>query len=265
MAASFERAAVTGTDCKTYINQNNNWGNATGSTQIVNYTGTTFTVQSSSGSGSSAPASFPSTYIGANGNIANGTYNTWADSGLPKQISSIQSAMTSFTWSGGTSGGQYNATYDIWFAKTNPSAQAGMYNDGISGFIMVWFYKPSNFHPIGNNSIRQATINGKTFDVWAGPRGSGQGNTGGVNDGAGRPVISYVISGSPLMTWSFDLKPFFDDAVSHGASDMSMGQSGITQAFSNSWYLTDVFAGFEIWNGGNASGLKSTNFSCVVK
>ena len=39
----------------------------------------------SSGSGSSAPASFPSTYIGANGNIANGTYNTWTDSGLPKQ------------------------------------------------------------------------------------------------------------------------------------------------------------------------------------
>ncbi len=33
------RAAVTGTDCKKYIVQNNNWGNPTGSTQVINYTG----------------------------------------------------------------------------------------------------------------------------------------------------------------------------------------------------------------------------------
>src|SRR6185369_11857134 len=129
-----------------------------------------------------------------------------------KQISAIQSAMTTFTWSGGTGNKQFNATYDVWFAKSNPSSQAGMYNDGISGFIMVWLYQPSNFHPIGNNSIRSATIAGHTWNVWAGPRGSGQGNTGGVNDGAGRPVISYVISGASLSTLTFDLKDFMNDA-----------------------------------------------------
>jgi hypothetical protein len=264
-AASFQRAAVTGTDCKTYIVQNNNWGNPTGSTQIVNYSGASFTVASSSGSGSSAPASFPSVYVGANGNVANGSYNTWADTGLPKQISAINSAMTTFGWSGGASNGQFNATYDVWFSKTDPTSQAGMYNDGISGFIMVWLYKPSNFHPIGNSSIRQATIGGHTWDVWAGPRGSGQGNTGGTNDGAGRPVISYVINGAALSSLTFDLKAFMTDAVTNGASDMSKGQSGITQAFSNSWYLTDVFTGFEIWNGGDATNLKNTGFSIAVK
>ncbi|HVT05878.1 MAG TPA: hypothetical protein VHO67_00390 [Polyangia bacterium] len=262
-AASFQRAAVTGSDCHTYIVQNNNWGNPTGSAQVLNYAGTGFTVVSSTGSGSSAPASFPSTYVGANGNIANGTYNTWSDTGLPKQVSAIKSAMTSFGWSGGASNGQFNATYDVWFAKTPPSA--GTYNDGVSGFLMVWLYKPSNFHPIGNSAIRQATIAGHTWDVWAGPRGSGQGNTGGVNDGAGRPVISYVISGASLPSLSFDLKDFINDAVTNGASDMQKGQSGITQAFSSSWYLTDVFAGFEIWNGGDATGLKSTGFSIAVK
>jgi hypothetical protein len=267
-AASFARAAVTGTDCKTYIVQNNNWGNATGSTQLVNYTGTGFTVQSSSGSGSSAPASFPSTYVGGNGNVANGTYNTWADTGLPKQISGtngIQSAMTSFGWSGGKSGGQFNATYDVWFAKTSPTA--GSYNDGISGFIMVWLYQPSNFHPIGgsrNASFRTASIAGKNWSVWVGPRGQGQGSTGGVNDGSGRPVISYVIQGSALPSLSFDLKDFISDAVSHGATDMA-SDSGITQAFSSSWYLTDVFAGFEIWSGGDATNLKSTGFQIAVK
>jgi hypothetical protein len=261
-AASFQRAAVTGTDCKEYIVQNNNWGNSTGSAQVVNYTGTGFTVQSSTGSGSSAPASFPSTYVGGNGNIANGTYSTWSDTGLPKQISLIQSAMTSFGWSGGKSGGQFNATYDVWFAKTPPTA--GSYNDGISGFIMVWLYKPSNFHPIGN-SIRTATIASTAFDVWVGPRGQGQGSTGGVSDGAGRPVISYVAHSGSLPSLSFNLKDFIDDAVSHGSSDMTGGASGITQAFSSSWYLTDVFAGFEIWNGGDATNLKSTGLSFALK
>jgi hypothetical protein len=267
-AASFQRTAVTGmtgSACKTYIVQNNNWGNPTGSTQIINYTGPSFTVASSSGSGSSAPASFPSVYVGANGNVANGTYNTWADTGLPKQISAINSAMTTFGWSGGASNGQFNATYDVWFSKTDPTSQAGMYNDGISGFIMVWLYKPSNFHPIGNSSIRQATIGGHTWDVWAGPRGSGQGNTGGTNDGAGRPVISYVINGASLSTLTFDLKAFMTDAVTNGASDMSKGQSGITQAFASSWYLTDVFTGFEIWNGGDATNLKNTGFSIAIQ
>jgi hypothetical protein len=268
MDGSFQRAAVTGTDCKEYIVQNNNWGNPTGSTQQINYTGSSFTVTSSSGSGSSAPASFPSTYVGANGNIANGTYNTWSDTGLPKQISKINTAKTSFGWSGGKSGGQFNATYDVWFAKSDPTSEAGMYNDGISGFIMVWLYKPSNFHPIGN-SIRTATIadssgTNHTFDVWVGPRGSGQGSTGGVNDGSGRPVISYV-SQSTLSSLTFDLKLFMNDAVTNGANDMSKGASGITQAFSASWYLTDVFAGFEIWSGGDATNLKSTGFSIAIQ
>jgi hypothetical protein len=33
----------------------------------------------------------------------------------------------------------------------------------------------------------------------------------------------------------------------------------------NSWYLTDVFAGFEIWNGSNAHGLKVDKFTAVVQ
>jgi len=42
--------------------------------------------------------------------------------------------------------------------------------------------------------------------------------------------------------------------VTNGNADMSAG-GGITQAFSSSWWLTDVFAGFEIWNGSDAKGL----------
>ncbi len=252
MAASYQRAAVTGKDCKKYIVQNNNWGNPTGSTQLINYTGTGFTVQSSSGSGSGAPASFPSTYVGANGDVAGGTYNTWSDTGLPKQISSMTSAMTSFGYSGGTGGKNFNVTYDVWFAKSPPTA--GSYNDAISGFIMVWLYKPANNQPIGTK-VRTATIGGHTFDVWAGPRNTTSTGT----DGSGRPVISYVAN--PAVTsLSFDLKNFIDDAVT--AKDSA---NGISQTFSNTWYLTDVFAGFEIWTGSDAAGLTSTGFDIAVK
>ncbi len=253
MTASYQRAAVTGSDCHEYIIQNNNWGNPTGSTQVINYTGTSFTVQSSSGTGSSAPASFPSTYIGANGNIANGTYNTWSDSGLPKQISAMQSVMTNFAWSGGSSGGDFNATYDVWFASTPPTA--GSYDDGVSGFLMVWLYKPSGRQPIGSIA-RTASIAGHTWNVWVGPRGSTTTGTG----SASRPVISYVAQDSPVSSLSFDLKAFISDAVSHADTN-----NGVSGPFASSWYLTDVFAGFEIWTGSNATNLKSTGFSCVVK
>jgi hypothetical protein len=201
--------------------------------------------------------SFPSIYIGANGQIASGTFDTWSDSGLPKQISAIKSAQSTFKWSGGN-GGNYNASYDIWFAKSSGTV-AGSYNDAISGFIMIWLFKPGSSEPIGGgNAKRNATIGGQAYTVW---RGNRNGTATGT-DGAGRPVISYVAN-STNNNFSADLKAFFDDAVTNGSADMSAG-SGITQAFSSGWYLTDVFAGFEIWNGSDAKGLTDT-FTCVIQ
>ncbi len=251
--ASTQRAAVTGTDCKKYIINNNNWGNETTTYQSLNYTGNSFTdvVTSGSGGGSNV-VSFPSIYIGGNGQTTGGTTSTWTDSGLPKQISAMKSAQTSFKWSGGTSGGNYNAAYDVWFAKTPPT---GEYDDGVSGLLMVWLYKPGSSQPIGTK-VRTATgIAGHNWDVWAGTRNT----TAKGTDVATRPVISYVAQDSPITSLSFDLKNFIDDAVSNADT-----ANGITQAFSSSWYLTDVFAGFEIWNGGDAKGLQDT-FTCVVQ
>ena len=63
-----------------------------------------FTVACSSGNvtGQGAPAAFASTFIGGNGNISGGTYSTWSDSGLPKQVSAITSVKSSFGWGGGS-------------------------------------------------------------------------------------------------------------------------------------------------------------------
>lgn len=256
-AASMQRSKITGADCKQYVVQNNNWGNKTGSTQVIDFVGNSFTVKSSSGNstGGGVPASFPSLFVGANGDIAGGTYSTWANTGLPKLNSAIASANTTFTWSGGTSGGDYNSCYDIWFSKNAPTA--GTYEDAISGFLMVWLYKPSSRSPIGSIK-RTATIGGTTFDVWIGPRGTTSVGT----DDSGRPVITYVAK-STLSTITFDMKALINDAVTNAAADKTAG--GTSQAFSNSWYLTDVFAGFEIWSGSAATNLKANTFTFDLK
>jgi hypothetical protein len=143
--SSMQRYAVSGTDCHTYIVQNNNFANPTGSVQTLNISGASFEVVSSTASrasSSNVPASFPSVYIGGNGKIANGTYVTWSDSNLPIRISALSRAMTSFDWSGGVAAGDFAASYDVWFAKAIPVA--GAYDDAISGSLMIWLNRPSN-------------------------------------------------------------------------------------------------------------------------
>jgi hypothetical protein len=238
----FQRVKVK-VDGHSYIIQNNNWGNPSGSDQTLSYSDNSFKVTQMDGSGSSAPASFPSIYIGANGDTQNGTYDTSSDDHLPKQISAITSVMTSFQYSLGS--GQMNAAYDIWFSDHVPTA---CYGDGISGFVMVWFHSPSSFHPIGS-SMATANINGHSFNVWVGNRGGtgpSQGSCSVSNSSA--PVVSYVATSDITSVDSFDLKPFFTDAASHGIS--------------SSLYLTDVFGGFEIWSGGTNAAVQK--FTAVV-
>jgi len=244
--ASMQRGAVTDATCKKYIVFNNNWGQPTSTNQTIDYSGNSFTVKTSQAatSGQGVPGSFPSVYVGASGDSGGGTFNTWSDTGLPKQISAMQSAQTTFTWTTSHASGNFNAAYDVWFAKSSPTANA--YNDAISGFLMVWLYKPGSNQPIGKK-VRTATIAGKSWDVWVGVRG----NTSTGTDDANRPVVSYI-STSAINTLTFDLKAFMSDAVTNGSADMSAG--GTSQAFANSWYLTDVFAGFEAWSGSDIVG-----------
>ncbi len=236
----FDRKKVL-VDGENYIIQNNNWGNPEGTNLILEYVDNSFKIIEGQGSspGGGIPASFPSIYIGANGNTANGTLATTTTDNLPKRISEINSIQTSFAWSGSTS--SFNATYDIWFANAIPQ---GEYKDGIDGFVMLWAHKPGGEQPIGTI---QGTFShmGKTYDVWKGPRGDGP---EGYNDA---PVISFVAQGD-IPSMSFDLKPFFDEAVANYGLP--------AQA-----YLTDVFFGFEIWNGGAGGNLSVDEFTCKVE
>jgi hypothetical protein len=228
-----DRAKIT-FEGEQYILQNNAWGNGT---LEITYTENSFVVSGGSGSNNPAPASFPSIYIGGNGFTSAGELDTRATDNLPKQISSISSIDTSFRWSGTTN--SFNATYDVWFANSPPTAE---YNDGIDGFMMIWVHDPADAQPIGSDQGDE-TIAGQTWDVWVGPRGDGP---EGYNDA---PVVSFVARGD-VSSMTFNMKDFIDKATSYGLS--------------SSMYLTDVFFGFEIWNGGSGGNLKVDEFTCVV-
>jgi hypothetical protein len=222
---------------KDYIIQNNAWGSTAGQALMFG-PGTKFkvTTQNETRTNNSTPAGYPSIFTGAYNN------RSTQGSGLPRAISQIAAGQvqTSFTWSDTGVSGSYNAAYDVWFSTTqagDPSASAPS-----GGFLMVWFNDSPQNQPIGsaipNGSV---TIGGKQFSVWYGLNGS-------------KPCVSYVAQQN-LYSWTFSLGDFIRDATTRDCQ-------GTTKCVNPSWYLTNVFAGFEIWNGG--VGLEVKDFGVTV-
>jgi len=241
----YQRVKVLGPDGKEYIIQNNNWGNPEAYNQTLTYNNNSFKITGETGNGGNGqgvPASFPSIFIGHNGDRQGGAFST-NNSNLPKVVNTITSVPTTFkvAKSGGFSG-DYNVSYDVWFSANDPGEAE--YNDGISGFLMIWMYKPSGHNPIGWGGGSKGTFTGggNTFSVYVGNRQEGDTST--------PPVVNYVNTGAAITSMDFDLKAFIDDAAKYGIQ--------------SSWYLTDVFGGFEIWNGAGTNGLEATEFTAVV-
>ena len=224
---------------KPYVVQQNDWGSSAG--QSLSYgPGTKFKVTSQNGTGANgAPASYPSVFTGRYNNRGTST----ADSGLPRAISQIgaNSLQTSFTWAQNSAAGDYNAAYDVWFstgAGGDPAASAPS-----GGFLMVWFYDPPINQPIGIAIVNGGAvmIGGRQFTVWYGTN-------------MGKPCVSYVAN-QRIDSWTFSLGDFIRDASTRTCS-------GSTTCLNPSWYLSAVFAGFEIWTGG--TNLEVKDFGITV-
>jgi hypothetical protein len=229
---------------KDYIVQNNAWGSTAGQ-QLTFGPGAKFkvTVQNENRTGNTTPAGYPSIFTGAYNN------RSTANSGLPRAISQIAagSVQTSFTWAANGASGSWNAAYDVWFSTGSGGDPAASAPSG--GYLMVWFYDPPDNQPISmtgapitNGSV---TIGGKQFNIWYGTN-----NGGGVN----RPVVSYVAQQN-FNSWTFSLGDFIRDATGR---DCATG----VKCLNSSWYLSTVFAGFEIWRG--SMGLEVTDFGVTV-
>jgi hypothetical protein len=221
---------------KDYIVQNNAWGSTAGQ-NLTFGPGTKFkvTVQNENRTNNSTPAGYPSIFTGAYNN------RSTQNSGLPRAISQIAagSVMTSFTWADNGAQGSWNAAYDVWFSTGSGGDPTAAAPSG--GYLMVWFYDPPDNQPIGatinNGSV---TIGGKQFSIWYGQNG-------------GKPVVSYVAQQN-FNSWSFSLGDFIQDAIKRNC--------GSGMCLNSSWYLTNVFAGFEIWRG--SVGLEVKDFGVNV-
>ena len=192
------------------------------------------TQQTASAPTNGAPTGYPSMFIGGNNNhVTNG-------SNLPKQVSALTTVPTSWTWADGgtladTSVNSYNSAYDVWFSTVPEGDPTACSPSG--GFLMVWLYDPPDAQPLGSRQATAQTVPNipGTWDIWIGTN-------------AGKPCISYVRTERTL-SMSFDMNDFIKHAV---------GRGNVQAA----WYLTNIFAGFEIWRGG--VNLETTSFCAVV-
>lgn len=223
LCSSQRRAVVGGA----YMVQNDEWGSGAPECVAV-ATGGGFTVATSAiaKSDSGSPGGYPSIYRGCHWGVCT------PDSGLPVPASTLLSPGTATTSWATTqpSAGAYDVAYDIWFnqAPTTTGQPNG-------AELMIWLNHKGSIEPYGSQ-VGTATIDGQSYQVWFGYRGW---NT-----------ISYSMVPGTTSVQDLDIGKFVADAISRGW-------------IQKSWYLIDVEAGFELWQGG--AGLATDSFAVNVK
>jgi cellulose 1,4-beta-cellobiosidase len=205
-----------------YIVQNNVWGASTAQSIQVDTSTGNFSVTVANHNNATNGA--PASYP----SIYKGTHwgQATTGSGMPIQVSNISSASSS--WSITMGSGSYDCAYDIWF---NRSSSTSGQPDGAE--MMIWINHQGPPQPAGS-IVGTVTISGATWNVWYSQMSWN--------------YIAYVRS-SGATSVNLDINAFIKDAVSRGY-------------IQNSWYLLDVEAGFELWQGG--VGCASNGFSFSV-
>jgi cellulose 1,4-beta-cellobiosidase len=214
----------------TYIVQNNEWGSSASECATTDGNAD-FTVADSSiaNSTSGAPGGYPSIYQGCHwGSCSSGGLST-----NPVQVSSLTSGKVTTSWSTTQPGGgsAYDVAYDIWFNQTPTTT--GQPN---GTEIMVWLNHNGPVQPFGSQVASNVTIGGHTYNIWYG--------TQSVWD-----TVTYTMTSPETSVSNLDVGTLAQDSVSRGYTK-------------SSWYLIDVEAGFELWQGG--AGLVTNSFAVNV-
>jgi hypothetical protein len=235
-AASSEAATTPKTLCQQqtanvdshdYIVENNEWGSS--EPECITPTGATgfsMTKSSIANSTDGAPGGYAAIYKGCHWGVCT------PGSGFPIKVSNITPGRVTTSWSTTQPGGSndYDVAYDIWFNQTPTTT--GQPN---GTELMIWLNHNGAVQPFGSESASNVSIGGRKYDVWYGNQGW---NT-----------VSYTMTPGTTSISNFDLRPLIEDAISRGW-------------ISPSWYLIDVEAGFEVWQGGQ--GLATKSFSVHV-
>jgi hypothetical protein len=207
-----------------YIVQTNEWNSTL--PQCLSVTDAGFTVtEANFDLPPGSPATYPSIYKGCHwGNCTDGP-----SSGMPVEVDDIGSATTSWSTTEPATG-TYDVAYDIWFNQTPTTTGQP---DGAE--LMIWISE-ANETP-GGTLLGEAQIAGATWEVSEMPM-------------ATWTYVAYMrVPTTPVVT-NLDMAPFIEDSISRGI-------------IVPTWYLIDVEAGFEIWQGGQ--GLAVNSFSVDIE
>jgi len=212
-----------------YHLQSNEWGSSA-PFSICTDGGVDFKIVTSgiNNSTSGAPGAYPSLYKGCHWGYC--TANSW----LPLPVSPLVSTTNKVTTGYNTtiiSGNAWDDAYDNWY---NPNPSTNSNNTGLE--MMIWINHNGPIQPAGSKVSTNALIDGMSWTVWHG--GSSPGGT-----------VSYVLNTPTTSVTNLDLGPFSADSLQRGY-------------LTNSWYLIDVEAGFEPWQGG--AGLSANTFDVTV-
>ena len=218
-----QRLAVDG---GVYTVQNNEWGS--GAVECLAAGGPggfTVTRSAIANSTSGAPGGYPSIYRGCHWGACT------PRSGLPVPVSRLLSPGTvTTTWATAQPRtGAYDVAYDIWFNRA-PSTSGQP--DGAE--LMIWLNHNGPVQPFGSQ-VSTGVIGGRSYDVWFGKQ-------------AWNTITYSMVTGATSVR-DLDIGQFAADALRRGY-------------IGKSWYLTDVEAGFELWQGG--AGLATDSFAVNV-
>jgi cellulase/cellobiase CelA1 len=212
-----------------YIVQNNEW-NSSAQECITTDGNADFTVASSSidNATNGAPGAYPSIYQGCHwGHCSSGGLSS-----DPIEVSNLTPGAVTSSWSTSQTGsGAYDVAYDIWFNQTPTTS--GQPN---GTEIMVWLNHNGGVQPFGTEVASNVSIGGHTYNVWYGVQSTWD-------------TVSYVMTSPATSVSNLDIGTLAQDSVSRGYTK-------------SSWYLIDVEAGFELWQGG--AGLATNSFSVTV-
>jgi hypothetical protein len=239
VAASTGAQAATTTLCQeqtaavgggTYTVQNNEFDSS--ASECVTTDGNAdFTVANSgiANATNGSPGAYPSIYQGCHwGNCSSGGLTS-----TPIQVSNLTSGKVTTSWSTTQPGGSndYDVAYDIWFNQTPTTS--GQPN---GTELMVWLNHNGPVQPFGSEVASNVSVGGHTYNIWEGQQSSWD-------------TVTYDMTSGATSVSGLDVGTLTQDMVSRGYTKTS-------------WYLIDVEAGFELWQGG--AGLATNSFSVSI-
>ncbi len=212
-----------------YIVQNNEYDSS--ASECVSTDGNAdFTVANSaiSNATNGSPGAYPSIYQGCHwGNCSAGGLSS-----APIQVSALTAGKVTTSWTTTQTGsGAYDVAYDIWYNQTPTTTGQP---DGTE--MMVWLNHNGSVQPFGSEVASNVSIGGHSYDIWYG--------TQSVWD-----TVTYEMTSGTSSVSGLDIGTLTQDMVSRGYTK-------------SSWYLIDVEAGFELWQGG--AGLATNSFAVNI-